>query len=42
MSIDIPDTSRRSFLTVASVSTAAAFFSPQQLVAGELGHEPVS
>ena len=33
MAIDMPNTSRRRFLTVAGASTAAAFFSPQGLVA---------
>jgi hypothetical protein len=33
MAIDMPNTSRRRFLTVAGVSTAAAFFSPQKAVA---------
>jgi nicotinamidase-related amidase len=34
---DMPSTSRRRFLAAASVSTAAALFAPQKLVAAELG-----
>jgi nicotinamidase-related amidase len=37
---DIPNTSRRSFITAAGVSTAAALFAPQKLVAGNLEAEP--
>jgi nicotinamidase-related amidase len=36
MAIDMPNTSRRRFLTVAGVSTAAAFLAPQKLVADDL------
>jgi hypothetical protein len=40
MNSDMPDTSRRRFITAASVSTAAALFAPQKLVAGDLGEAP--
>jgi nicotinamidase-related amidase len=36
MAIDMPDTSRRRFLTVTGVSTAAAFLAPQKFVADDL------
>jgi nicotinamidase-related amidase len=36
---DMPNTSRRHFLTVAGASTAAALFAPQQIVAERLGVE---
>jgi nicotinamidase-related amidase len=36
MNTDRPDTSRRRFITAASVSTAAALFASQSLVAGEV------
>jgi nicotinamidase-related amidase len=41
MAIDIPNTSRRRFLTVAGAS-AAAFFPPQRLVAGTSGEGAIS
>ena len=40
MNTDMPDTSRRRFITAASVSTAAALFGSQRLVAGEAGSAP--
>lgn len=40
MNNDLPDTSRRRFLTVASASTAAALFATQKLSAGEVNIVP--
>src|SRR5271167_4557 len=40
MNTDMPDTSRRRFITAASVSTAAVLFGSQRLAAGEAGATP--
>ena len=40
MNTDRPDTSRRRFITAASVSTAAALFASQSLGAGEVDAPP--
>jgi nicotinamidase-related amidase len=40
MNPEMPNTSRRRFITAASVSTAAALFVPQKLVAGDLAAAP--